>query len=232
MSVVVDLLADFTLIPVRGMVDGTQGWHWKMDRNIHVAAVSVAGSADPSHVLKATYRLSEVKQSASRIRSCIRSLVPRALAILLVGASVNSARAAGDGCFAAPTPECLIAEAIEAIEKLPRPELRVVPLVSIAVAQAKAGNKEAARSTFAVVLKTVRSIGNAKLRADWLKDIAVAQTNIGAFTEALATAQTIDDEKKRAEVFGKIAVMRANAGQFREALETARTIGRVDRVLY
>jgi len=107
-------------------------------------------------------------------------------------------------CFAAPTPQCLLAEASESARAVFKDELRYWALSEILVAETKAGLVDRA-------MDTVRRIEDPRLMIVALRDIAEAQAGSGRPAEALAAADIIPDPLKRAEALAAIATIQATA---------------------
>lgn len=108
-------------------------------------------------------------------------------------------------CFRAPTPRCLLDEAVESAKAIPRDELRDWAFGDILVAQARAGLSDDA-------IATVRRIYDPRLIIVALRDIAEAQAEAGRPDEAVEAAAAIPDRLKQAEALAEIADIQARRG--------------------
>ncbi len=104
-------------------------------------------------------------------------------------------------------------------------------LAEVAVAQAKAGQRAAAKQTFERARQTAQQVADAYWRAKALTEIAVAQAKAGqraaakqTFERALQIAQMTKDAFQRVTILSAIATKQAEAGQFDWALQTAQAI--------
>ncbi len=106
---------------------------------------------------------------------------------------------------------------------------RAASLASIAAAQAKAGQKEAARESIEEVASIEKHIGDEWIRTFTLKNIVVALNRMNEFARAVDTANQIDDATSRVLTLTDIAVAQAKSGQKEAAnrlLEEAITIAK------
>ncbi|NQV48648.1 MAG: peptidoglycan-binding protein [Rhodospirillaceae bacterium] len=118
-------------------------------------------------------------------------------------------------CFAIPSPECLLAEAVESAKAIGKEELRDWAFGEILVAQAKAGMVDEA-------LASVRRMGDPRLILLALRDIAKSLADAGRPAEALAAVAIIPSLLKQAEALADIAAIqlkRGNAAGARIAAE-------------
>ena len=127
-------------------------------------------------------------------------------------------------CLDNPDYECVIAAALSTARSIDAEIPHIRALSAIAVAQAKAGNKQEAQDAFAAALSTARRIDSAAYRAKILSAIAIAQAKAGnkqeaqdAFAAALSTAHRIDSAAYRAKILSAIAIAQAKAGNKQEA---------------
>ena len=149
-------------------------------------------------------------------------------------------------CFSSPTIDCLLTQALEAVEagEIDATDY-ISTLVKIATAQAKTGDKIGARKTLAKAMQqTAREISllegesiRGLLRDSFLYEIAKAQAEIGDIAEAMQTAREISslegvDVLLRASAFRDIARVQADMGDklgARETLtEAIQTAGRIN----
>jgi hypothetical protein len=108
-------------------------------------------------------------------------------------------------CARAPSPECLIAAAVEASQAIDEARLRDWALSEIIKAQARAGAGEAARAT-------IRRLSDARQIIVGLRDLATIQAERHDAEAALATAGSIPDALARAEAVLAIAARQLDAG--------------------
>lgn len=101
---------------------------------------------------------------------------------------------------------------------------KVNALKEIAVAQAKAGDQASATKTFQQALSAAVTLGHGGVQPSELRDIAVAQVEVGDAMGALATAAAIEHESDRASVLHAIVDAQAKMGDIKEALSTAAII--------
>ncbi len=146
-------------------------------------------------------------------------------------------------CFSTPTIDCLLTQALEAVEagEIDATDY-ISTLVKIAIAQAKTGDKIGARKTLAKAMQqTAREISllegesiRGLLRDSFLYDIAKAQAKIGDIARAMQIAGTIDDAGSRSGLFRDIARVQADMGDklgAKEILTVAiRTVERINSV--
>lgn len=117
-------------------------------------------------------------------------------------------------CFRAPTPACLLAEAVESAKAIHKPEMRDWALGEILAAQAKAGLVDEA-------MATARRISDPRLIMVALRAIAEAQAQAGRPAEAMAAAEIIPDALQHGEALLAIARILARGGQAEPAREAA-----------
>lgn len=124
------------------------------------------------------------------------------------------------GCFDAPTPQCLLAEAAESGKAIPRDEMRDWALKELLVAQARAGLTDAA-------MTTAQRIVDPRLIMVALRDIAEALAASGFDSEALETARIVPDTVRKAEALTAIARIwteRGKRDRARSALDGAASL--------
>ena len=107
--------------------------------------------------------------------------------------------------------------------ELESPRARV--LNSIAVAQAEAGEYEAAKASFDAALVAARGIDNRSFRAKAMEDLAASLANAKETDRALEIARGIELDGSRARALRNVATAQARAGDFSAALGTAGSIG-------
>jgi peptidoglycan hydrolase-like protein with peptidoglycan-binding domain len=120
-------------------------------------------------------------------------------------------------CLARPTPQCLLAEAVESSKGVADKEMRDWSLGEILAVQARGGFAQGARDT-------ARRIRDPRLIIVALRDIAEAQAQGGFAAEAMAAAEAIPDAAKQAEAFAAIADILVRAGKLADAGVAARRI--------
>jgi len=147
-----------------------------------------------------------------------------------VAAAVNEL-VAWRRCRAAPEPQCVIEEALAAARGISEQSSRSEALMSIAEAQARAGDRQSSARTFASALAAAREIAHPGDRSWALRDIAEAQAGAGDIPGAMATLREITDLRHRLQVLSAIAEAQARAGDrqssartFASALAAAREI--------
>ncbi len=110
---------------------------------------------------------------------------------------------------------------------------KALSLVAIARAQARAGDRAAAKETLDRAFVAAGGIHRqpntinddpARREDEALSEIAAAQAEIGAFDDALATAASHGDDRWKAQVLAKIAPAQARAGDLAGAIKTTETI--------
>jgi hypothetical protein len=109
-------------------------------------------------------------------------------------------------CLRAPSPDCLIAAAVEASQAIDEVKLRDWALSEIVKAQARAGAGESARAT-------IRRIADARQIIVSLRDLASVQAERREVDAALATASSIPDGLPRIEAWIAIAARQLEAGR-------------------
>ena len=117
-------------------------------------------------------------------------------------------------CFATPTAQCILEEAIESAKGIHRSQFNDWILGEILVIQVKAGMGEHA-------LATVRKIGDPRLIMPALRNISRAQSEMGDIAAAKATAELIPGVLYRAEALSTVAAAQASAGDIEAARATA-----------
>ena len=122
-------------------------------------------------------------------------------------------------CFAQPTPDCLLSEALASVPRIERADFRDWALSEIVVSQAAIGPLETA-ITAALTIEDPRSIVTA------LGGIALSLVESGRLVEALATAARIPEGAVRADSYSDIAAAQARSGDVEAASET---IARIDK---
>lgn len=140
--------------------------------------------------------------SVAAIKLAIRSVVLPAAIMLATGVQ---AHADEDACIAAPTASCLTDLALASVGRNDSDRFSFA-LLSIAGAQAKAGQIDAA-------LATARGIAESNMRNAAMREIAVTQAKARSFNAALTTAQGIDHAFLRAVAFADVAMVQEEAGQ-------------------
>ena len=141
-----------------------------------------------------------------------------------VAAAVNEL-VAWRRCRAAPEPQCVIEEALAAARGISEQSSRSEALMSIAEAQARAGDRQSSARTFASALAAAREIAHPSDRSWALRNIAEAQAWAGDIPGAMATVREITDLRDRLRVLNAIAEAQARAGDIPGAMATAREIG-------
>jgi tetratricopeptide (TPR) repeat protein len=107
--------------------------------------------------------------------------------------------------------------------------------MSIAVAQAKIGQRDHARASFAKAIQLAKEIkprdplrdraGSDCLDShECLRTIAYAQAHAGFAADAIHTAETIHDPKRKNSAFSLIAMAMAKAGDIKSAIQLVDTI--------
>jgi hypothetical protein len=127
-------------------------------------------------------------------------------------------------CLERPTPECLLAEAVESSKGVADKEMRDWSLGEILAVQARGGFARGARDT-------ARRIRDPRLIIVALRDIAEAQAQGGFAAEAMAAAEAIPDPQKRAEAYAAIADIFNRLGLTAEARNAARQLDAAARSL-
>jgi hypothetical protein len=102
--------------------------------------------------------------------------------------------------------------------------LKALVLRATAKAEAKAGNKDKARVTFASAIEIAHGIEDKEKQADVLIEIARAQAEVGEFADARATAKTIECRWKQGFALEDITTRQAYVREFSHAIETATEI--------
>lgn len=102
--------------------------------------------------------------------------------------------------------------------------LKALVLRATAQAEAKAGNTDKARVTFASAIEIAHGIEDKEKQADVLIEIARAQAEVGEFADARATAKTIESRWKQGFALEDITTRQAYVREFSDALETATAI--------
>ena len=122
-------------------------------------------------------------------------------------------------CFAQPTPDCLLSEALASVPRIEHADFRDWALSEIVVSQAAIGPLETAIAA-ALTIEDPRSIVTA------LGGIALSLVESGRLDEALATAAQIPEGAVRADSYSDIAAAQARSGDVEAASET---IARIDK---
>ena len=125
---------------------------------------------------------------------------------------------ATDLCFAQPTPDCLLSEALATVPRIERADFRDWALSEIVVSQAAIGPLDTAVAA-ALMIEDPRSIVTA------LGSIALFLVESGRLDEAMATAAKIPEGAVRADSYSDIAAAQARTGDIEAARET---ITRID----
>jgi RNA polymerase sigma factor (sigma-70 family) len=210
------------------------------------AALVAAGqgaAAVPAHVLALTER---VVHAMFVTKLKVAAAVALVLALAGVGAGLVAGRAPAAGP-AEPMPVAraaeppakeatkadpketvkpteLIKQAAEAAYAIDDPTWKVWVLISVAQAQARAGQKDASAKTFADALEAVKDVaaGDAfgSERDHRRRDVAEGQAKAGDFKGALETAETINQDDARAGARAAVATAQAQAGDLKGAEET------------
>ncbi len=116
-------------------------------------------------------------------------------------------------CFAAPTPECLLVEALESAKAVNRDRFRDWVLGEILVVQAQSGLASAA-------METAARIDDPRLIIVALADMASAQATSGAPEQALLAARMIPDPWNRAKALASVAIAFAGSRQTEALMAT------------
>jgi peptidoglycan hydrolase-like protein with peptidoglycan-binding domain len=127
-------------------------------------------------------------------------------------------------CLERPTPECLLAEAVESSKGVADKEMRDWSLGKILAVQARGGFARGTRDT-------ARRIRDPRLIIVALRDIAEAQAQGGFAAEATAAAEAIPDPQKQAEAYAAIADIFIRLGLTAEARNAARRLDAAARSL-
>ncbi len=122
-------------------------------------------------------------------------------------------------CFAQPTPDCLLNEALASVHRIERADFRDWALSEIVVSQAAISPLDTAIAA-ALKIEDPRSIVTA------LGSIALSLVESGRLDEALATAARIPEGAVQADSYSDIAVAQAHSGDIEAASET---IARIDK---
>ena len=109
------------------------------------------------------------------------------------------------GCFAVPSPRCLIEEALESAKGIHRERFYDWVIGQILIVQVKAGMRT-------VALDTVARLEDPRLVMVALRNISSAEAEIGEVAAALAMAQRIPAPGLRAEALAAVAAAQAAAG--------------------
>lgn len=119
----------------------------------------------------------------------------------------------------------MVEEAIATLQKInDRPELEKLFLsISIAKVWFKTGNKNKIKAIFARQLEIANGIANEEKQADTLRNIVIAQAELGEFADARETAKKIDCSD-RPYALMRIATEQAKVREFTTALETVEEI--------
>ena len=119
----------------------------------------------------------------------------------------------------------MVEEAIATLQKInDRPELEKLFLsISIAKVWFKTGNKDKIKAIFARQLEIANGIANEEKQADTLRNIVIAQAELGEFADARETAKKIDCSD-RPYALMRIATEQAKVREFTTALETVEEI--------
>jgi peptidoglycan hydrolase-like protein with peptidoglycan-binding domain len=113
-------------------------------------------------------------------------------------------------CARTPSPDCLIAAAVDASQAIDEARLRDWALSEIVKAQARAGAGEAARAT-------IRRLADARQMIVSLRDLAAIQAERQDVDSALATAGSIPDGLARVEAVLAIAARQLETGAGHDA---------------
>ena len=145
------------------------------------------------------------------------------VSLATVEVSVKAAR--GPACQVAPTPACVIAQALtlaQTLHELLRPAALghiTDRLANIALVQAQAGDRAEAQKTIIQALTIISTLPKKVPQSVVLADIALAQAWAGdrsaaqaTFSQALAFAQTLTDAETRGGSLAFIALSQAQAG--------------------
>ncbi len=159
--------------------------------------------------------------SNPKVRALLRNLGEFKEKVFNFGSDSEKARS----CYASPTPDCLIGEAMEATENIEKTELRNWALSGLVATQAFAGDVAAA-------LRITSRISDPRLVMTALGRISQAQVLSGKLPEARKTAAAIPDPKLQAEAYLAIAGGQLAAGNrdaaknmLRHSLAAAEQIG-------
>lgn len=119
----------------------------------------------------------------------------------------------------------MVEEAIATLQKInDRPELEKLFLsISIAKVWFKTGNKDKIKAIFARQLEIASGIANEEKQADTLRDIVIAQAELGEFADARETVKKIDCSE-RPYALMRIATEQAKVREFITAPETVEEI--------
>ena len=131
-------------------------------------------------------------------------------------------KAATERCWDSLSLLCVARLTLDAVTADKDSSNSVEALITVASAQMKAGDLEAAQATW----KRAPDLGVVKKHPHMLRDIAAAQAAAGQFRAALKTTELMDDSVRlgRSYALRDIAAAQAAAGQFRAALKTAELI--------
>jgi hypothetical protein len=123
------------------------------------------------------------------------------------------------------------ADALKTIGQIVNTDQGKAALLSLSIAQAEEGNREAARTTLANALKEQWQIDSSLQKAKALVVIAAVQAQVGKYEatqktwkSALKTVQGIDDAWERAEGLKAIYKVQMETANFADARETAQRI--------
>ena len=119
----------------------------------------------------------------------------------------------------------MLEEASATLQKInDRPELEKLFLsISIAKVWFKTGNKDKIKAIFLRQLEIANGIANEEKQADTLRNIVIAQAELGEFADARETAKKIDCSD-RPYALMRIATEQAKVREFTTALETVEEI--------
>lgn len=127
------------------------------------------------------------------------------------------------------TVPCLIDRALEITRNLPN-EDQVHPLSSIAIAQAKSGDMDAAKKTLSTAEEILYDGGVSKnVWSSRLKEIVVAQIKMGEYSEAFRAADQITESDVKNDAYGAIVEAQSKAKDFKGALNTVRKINEPEK---
>jgi len=127
-------------------------------------------------------------------------------------------------CRAAPEPRCVIEEALAAARDISEQSSRSRALMSIAVAQAQAGDRQASGRTITSAQIAAREIADLGDRSWVLREITDALARTRDFAGAMVTAPEIAYPIIRSWALSSVAEAQARAGDFPGAVATAREI--------
>jgi tetratricopeptide (TPR) repeat protein len=129
-----------------------------------------------------------------------------------------------------------LADAFKTIGQIVKTDQGKAALLSVSIAQAKEGHKQAARTTLANALKDQWQIDSSLEQAKALVVIAGVQAQVGKYEatqktlkRALKTVQGIDDAWERAEGLKAIYKVQMETANFADARETAQRLEDADK---